>query len=568
MLTGTIVDNTLASLFYTISLHSPFSFIPIDINWFIIGIAISLIAYLLIGNYMGTLVEDIEDYYVAGRNAPTLLIVGSLIASFLSTVTFLGEAAFTYSGYPIPLLILVVLNASGYMIGAIFFGRYIARLEPLTLPEYFGIRFDSDRIRIISALTLIVGITVYLVAVTQGLTLLFSEVTGLSFPISLLIIIFLYLSFTFYAGSEGVLITDTIMFLVFTAAVLLSVPFVVMAAGGWPTVIHDLASYSARSGILTWHGITGEAAFMGSPPEVLAWAIILGFVWGAVVAISPWQTSRYIMAKNEHVIVRSGIASMVILLVIEIAFHLFTMPTIALINPGIKPAEQAYIWAAQNVLPTALGVIVVAGILAAGLSSCSTFLSLVGFSLSRDIIEQIENPYVEQFTEDENLSLSRGSMLVVGFVVLVITYYQPPAVLWIGYFAGTLFAASWTAVGFLSVHSKNMTEFGAVLGMTLGFIGTIFFEGLGLVGVSLPIYLHPVILGFILSLIGIAIGNYRSNPTETERERRMEMIEAVGDVQREKANRTLTYGKILPIAGIVIFCVLFIFYYAPYIGII
>ena len=56
-------------------------------------------------------VKNIEDYYVAGRNAPTLFIVGTLVASYLSSVAFMGEVGFSYDGYVIAFLILLLLQA-------------------------------------------------------------------------------------------------------------------------------------------------------------------------------------------------------------------------------------------------------------------------------------------------------------------------------------------------------------------------------------------------------------------------------------------------------------------------
>ena len=52
--------------------------------------------YIAIGNYAGRKVKDVEDYFVVGRQAPTLLIVGTLVASLLSTSTFLAEPGAAY----------------------------------------------------------------------------------------------------------------------------------------------------------------------------------------------------------------------------------------------------------------------------------------------------------------------------------------------------------------------------------------------------------------------------------------------------------------------------------------
>lgn len=538
------------------------------INWYSIGIGISLLLYTIIGNYAGTLVGDVEDYYVAGRNAPTLLIVGTLVASFLSTVSFLGEVGYSYNGYPILLLILVALNVSGYVIGAYFFGRYIYRLKPLTLPEYFGRRFDSDRVRVVAALTLIFGLGVYLVAVSQGISLLVAEITGFSYLASLLIIMGVYVAFTFYSGSQGVVITDTIMFLLFTFAAVLAAPFILNAAGGWPEAVQQLSNYPLRPDILSWHGtVTGEGAYYSSKWDALMYAVTFGLIWMVVVAVSPWQTSRYIMAKDEQTILRSGVSTMVIIAAIYAILHL-SVSAISLINPDITPAETVFVWAAQNILPTWLGVVVLSGIVAAGMSSCSTFLSLVGFSLSHDLFEISGSPLLDRYDTDEDyLRLSRFFVFAFAVVVFVVTYFQPPAVLWIGYFAASIFAAAWGPIAFASVHWERASRTGALWGISVGFVTIITAKALVNYGfISLPTFAPPEIIGFLASLGAVVIGSYVNGPTQAEREQRSEMIRNVGTATPEQVQTTLNYTRVAVLAGILLSGGLYIFYYVPYMG--
>ncbi|MEM7283101.1 MAG: hypothetical protein AAF438_15900, partial [Pseudomonadota bacterium] len=40
-------------------------------------ITISILIYIAIGNYAGRGIRRLDDYYVAGRNAPTLVILGA-----------------------------------------------------------------------------------------------------------------------------------------------------------------------------------------------------------------------------------------------------------------------------------------------------------------------------------------------------------------------------------------------------------------------------------------------------------------------------------------------------------
>lgn len=50
------------------------------------GVIISVLIYLVVGLLAGRRVKDTSDYYVCGRNAPTLLITGTLFASMLSVM--------------------------------------------------------------------------------------------------------------------------------------------------------------------------------------------------------------------------------------------------------------------------------------------------------------------------------------------------------------------------------------------------------------------------------------------------------------------------------------------------
>ena len=62
------------------------------------GVIISVLIYLVVGLLAGRRVKDTSDYYVCGRNAPTLLITGTLFASMLSVSGFTGDQGWCYSG--------------------------------------------------------------------------------------------------------------------------------------------------------------------------------------------------------------------------------------------------------------------------------------------------------------------------------------------------------------------------------------------------------------------------------------------------------------------------------------
>ena len=528
-------------------------------NPYAFGIIVSVLIYLLIGNYAGRRVKGLDDYYVAGRDAPTLLIAGTLVASYLSTAAFLGETGFTYQGHGAILMILVGINIVGYVFGAIFFGRYVRRSRAITVAEFFGKRFNSRRVQAAAGVTIIVGVTAYLLAVTQGASLAISEVMDIPYDATLLIVWLGYTSFTIYSGSKGVVLTDTVMYLLFTFVGFLSLYYIVGETGGWFATIESLAVFEQKPAILSWHGVVGPDSRWQTPFDSVGWGIVLGISWGFTIAVSPWQSSRYLMAKNEHTVIRSACVASASVIVLYWAL-VVSAAAINLLNPDIEPNERAMIWAAFNAMPTYAGVLLMSGIVAAALSSASTFLSLIGFSATNDLIE------LREVDEQRKLRLSRYTMFMLGIVILIVAYFQPPAIMMISYFAATLFSSSWGPVAFMSVWSKRITADGAFWGIVVGFVGNLvpkIFSVLELI--DLPVYLDPFVIGIVLSFITIIVVSRRGEVTEEEHRFRLKVHETPStEIDTALTNETLLIAKGLMICGAVLTVLMIVFYVLPY----
>ena len=106
-----------------------------------------MLLFVFIGSYSGRRVKQLDDYFVAGRQAPTLLIVGTLVASVFSTSIFLGEAGFTYDGQMGPYILFPGIAVVGYVYGALLFGTYLRRSRAPTVADFLGQRFNSHRVQ-------------------------------------------------------------------------------------------------------------------------------------------------------------------------------------------------------------------------------------------------------------------------------------------------------------------------------------------------------------------------------------------------------------------------------------
>lgn len=525
---------------------------------FLAGMIISILVYLAVGWYAGRKVKHLDDYYVAGRNAPTLLIVGTLVASFLSTNAFMGEVGMSYRGHAPLIVIMTGVNCLGYIVGALYFGRYLRRSRALTVPEFFGQRFRSRRLQAFAGLTIVIGLTGYLLAVTWGVALVMTEVTGISATAAIFVAWFGYTGFTLYSGSRGVILTDTIMFLLFTSVAMLALFYIVQAGGGWFASLEQLAIYGDKPGIISWHGVVGPESNWQTPADGLIWALILGVAWGVVVAVSPWQSSRYLMARSEHVVVRSACGASIAMFLLYLATS-FGAAAVNLSNPDIDPPESTLIWVAMNLMPTIAGAVLVSGILAAGLSSASTFLSLVGFSASNDIFRHSDDPR-------KQLRSTRYTMVAIGLIVIVLALAVPRNIFWITYFAGPVFASSWGIVAFMSVWSKRITEAGAFWGMVTGFLGNIATNLLSLLGgVELPVYLDPILTGAVISFLTVITVSGTGAVSIEEHEFRERLHKTPErELDPREVARTLVWPKAMLAVGVLVMAVLVIFYATPY----
>ena len=549
-------------------------------NSFQAGIVISLGCYLAIGWYAGKRVKHLEDFFVAGRNAPTVLILGTLVASFMSTNAFMGEAGMSYQGHAPLVIIMTCFNCLGYIVGAVFFGRYLRRSRALTVPDFFRSRFKSRRIQVFAGISIVAGLSAYLLAVTWGMALIITEVTGFSEVIAILMVWASYTLFTLYSGSRGVILTDTVMFLLFSSIIVVTAFFIVQAAGGWASVIDSLATYADKPGIIAWHGRVGPDVYWQTPMEALVWASILGVAWGIVVAVSPWQTSRYLMARSEHVVIRSACGALIAMLLLYLVTN-FAAATVNLIKPDISPPESTMIWVSMNLLPTVLGAILICGVLAAGLSSASTFLSLVGFSVSHDILGSAEESAKESNEEsaeseagEDQLSRLQGgrlrnarvAMLCVGVTVIVLALMLPRNIYWLTHFAGPLFASSWGVVAFMSIWSRRITESGAFWGMAVGFAVNVGMNALSLAGfVKWPVMADPIFVGVVCSYIAVAIVSRRGNVTAME-STYQEALHRMPSAERdpETVRQTLRWPQVMVVMGAAIAALMTLFYALPY----
>lgn len=524
-------------------------------NIYLLGMCITMIFYIIIGALISRNVKNANDFYVAGRNAPAYLITGSLVASFIGVGLFMGDVGEAYSGFFGPVMMAVGVLSVGYIFGSVFFGRYLRRSQALTIPQFFAKRFNSNAMKMLATITGSIIMLVYSLSCVQGIATLMSVVTGLEYNTCIVLAVIAFTLITVLSGAKGVLITDTLMFAVFSVATIVGVALIAAKVGGWMNTVSEMATYEAIPGILSGGG--NLSYFYPTAKENIIWAAGYGIAWMAVLAIAPWQSSRYLMAKDEHAVIRSSILASVAVFVIEFLMCMAGIFTQKL-NPGMEEPSRALIWASMNVMPTILGIIVLSGVLASGISSATTFLSLISSNIMNDILN-VKN-------ENRKVLYGRIATLIVGVVICLLCIYQPPQVFWITYLGATIVACSWLPVAIASVWSKRVTKTGAFWGMLVGFVVSAAMKiGVSIAGITVPIFFDPFFVGLAASIIAMVIGSAVTKVTpEEEREREALFIipESEKDpVEVKKTKKLIVFS--IPM-GLIITVVLILLWVIPY----
>ena len=525
-------------------------------NVYFIGMCIAMVIYVIIGIVVSRKVKNANDFYVAGRRAPVLLIAGSMIASYTSTGMFMGDAAQCYEGVFSSIIIFAGMQSAGYIVGAVFFGRYLRRSGVITIPEFFGKRFCSRAMRILAAVTAIITMTVYLLSVIQGIGTLMSSVTGVDYNVCITLALIAFTFITVLSGSRGVLITDTIMAGVFTVALIMAALVISQNVGGWFPAVQAIASSDATSSFLSWGGALGPLYDTGG--ENVVWGLAYGIVWMSVCMVGPWQSSRYLMAKNEQVVVRSAPISAIGVFLLEFLVGM-TAVMVNIAHPGMEDSSQVMIWAAMNLLPQVLGVILLTGVLSAGISSATTFLSLIGASVANNIVAK---------KETTSIRAGRIAMVLVSALVLGVAIYNPPSIFWIMFLGGAIVASAWMPVALASIFSERVTKAGAFCGMLFGLLGCF---GLrlysSLAGITLPVYLDPSIVGIVCNVVAMVIVSAMTQVTNAEKEARAALFVLPSSEKNVvEVKKTMKVAKAALLVGPAVTAVLLVLWAIPYLS--
>ncbi|MGI6000825.1 sodium/proline symporter [Lachnoclostridium sp. An131] len=511
-------------------------------------ILMAMIGYMLvvigIGLYFAKRAQaNSENYFLGGRSLGPWVAAMSAEASDMSGWLLMGlpgvaywcglaDAAWTAIG-------LALGTYVNWLIVAKRLRRYSAVAgDSITVPDFLSNRFHEKKKVIlgISAVFILVFFTVYAASCFVTCGKLFSTLFGTSYHSMMIAGAVFVLIYTFIGGFLAESASDFMQAVVMVIALLTILVLGTSAAGGLGNVIENamkIPGYFSLTSIATpvtdaagVQQAAGGVPLFGEAGSYGFLTIISTLSWGLGYFGVPQVLLRFMAIRKEGELKQSRRIATVWCVV-----SLAAAVTIGVIGRSLFPveetlatasgAENVFVVLSQALLPAVLAGIIMAGILAATISSSDSYLLIAASAVSKNLYEGILKK--NQADDKKVMNLSRVILLVIALVGMVIAWDEDSVIFNIVSFAWAGFGATFGPIMLFSLFWKRTNRYGAIAGMLSGGI-MVFVWNLLLKPMGGIFGIYELFPAFVISCIVIVVVSLATEAPSDEITKEFELV--------------------------------------------
>ena len=502
-----------------------------------IQILVAMVIYMAIVIAIGLVYakranQSSENYFLGGRSLGPWVTALSAEASDMSGWLLMGLPGVAYwCG-----LADAAWTAIGLAIGTYFnwlvvskrLRRYSVRANnSITLPDFFSNRFREKKkvIMSLSAVFILVFFTVYAASCFVTCGKLFSTLFGTSYETMMIIGAVFVLIYTILGGFLAESASDFMQGVVMIVALTVIVTISTVNAGGLGAVLDNAKSIP---GFFDFFGLAtpslneaGEQIVEAGAPlfgEVAGYGILQicsMLAWGLGYFGMPQVLLRFMAIRKEEELKSSRRIAMV-WVVISLAVAVF----IGIVGRELYPvahltassAENIFITLATSSLPPILAGFVMAGILAATISSSDSYLLIASSAVAKNIYQGI---FKKDASDKKVMNVSRITLLAIALIAMVIAWDENSIIFNIVSFAWAGFGATFGPIMLFSLFWKRTNRAGAIAGMVSG-AGMVFLWKLVISQLGGVFGIYELLPAFIFSSICIVVVSLLTAPPSKE----------------------------------------------------
>lgn len=390
---------------------------------------------VLIGVSCNRNAKNVGDFVLGGRNVGPWVTAFAYGTSYFSSVVFVGYAGQFGWNFGVSATWIGIGNALiGSLLAWVVLGRrtrvMTKHFESATMPDFFGKRYCSDTLKIVSSVLIFIFLVPYSASVYKGLSGLFSMAFGIDFKWCVLGIALLTGIYVVAGGYMAAAWNDLVQGIIMLAGIATVVGSILAGRGGFTAALNSLSQIPAPNA----PELSGAyVSFFGPDPLALLGVVILTSLGTMGL---PQMVHKFYTIKNEQSIKAGTIISTVFAMVI--AGGSYFMGAFGRLYYELPESGQPVF---DNIVPQMLGsslsdlLIGVVMILVLS-ASMSTLSSLVITSSSTFTLDFLKGVFLKEMDHQKQLRFIR--VLCIFFIVLSVVLALNPNSL-----ITTLMSLSW-----------------------------------------------------------------------------------------------------------------------------
>lgn len=341
-----------------------------------------LAAMVGIGLHFAKRQKTAEDFFLAGRRMPWLVVAMSMYASLTSAITYMGLPGLAYRSNVTLLAVAVVSPLLAPVLIFVFYPVY-RKLGITTSYEYIGIRFGESARRTAAALFLLARLG-WMATVIYAPALALSVATGLPLPASILTMGILATIYTTAGGLAAVLWTDVAQFVTLIGGAVISALFLVRLN---PDGAAGILSFAAEHDRLQLDGSISLWRMTLTGVAISFFFQMMQDYGTDQVTVQRLMSTRTRRGMARAIVFNAATDFVIISLLLFIGLGLFAYYQQ---HPGALPetivGDRIFPWFIAHVLPTGLSGLLIAAIFAAAMSSMDSGINSMATVISHDFI--------------------------------------------------------------------------------------------------------------------------------------------------------------------------------------
>ncbi len=418
--------------------------------------------------------------------------------------------------------------------------NYTAKLDAITLPEYFKKRFnDKNNITLlIGALAIIIFFIPYTASGFAACGKLFAQLFGVNYQLAMIVSAIIIVGYTTTGGFLAASTTDFIQSIVMSIALIIVLFYGINQAGGMDAVISNA---NQLQGYLDMNATFNNATNSGDPYGLFN--KITMFCWGLGYFGMPHILLRFMAIENPDKLKLSRrVASVWVVISLGVATFLGVVGR-AMTQAGVldsliedptssSKAETLIVVLADHISQNGfayalIGGLIIAGILASTMSTADSQLIAASSAVSENIIQDV---FKVKLSETAAMLTARLTLVVVGVLGVVIAWDPSSSVFNIVSFAWAGFGAVFGPAMLMSLFWKRTNMYGTVAGMISG-MAMVFIWKYGVRPLGGAWNLYELAPAFLVALIFIIVVSLVT-PAPDE-----EITKTFDEVIKETANK-------------------------------